>query len=144
MAGTSSDAAGRLVVFYDGVCALCNRTVRFFMNRDRHRVLSFAPLQGPTFEALRRQVRLPPGSESVIYVRGYGTPTPSVYARSEATLQILRDLGGVCRVVSWARIIPRFIRDTLYDWIARRRYRWFGRYEACRRPETDDATRLLP
>ncbi len=136
--------AGRPVIFYDGVCALCHRAVRFLIARDRAGVLRFAPLQGETFEALRAAMPREDGLDSVIYVRGYGSGNARVFVRSEAVLQALRDIGGFWRVVSWARIIPRFMRDGLYDVVARHRYEWFGRYDECRLPTPRQRDQLLP
>ena len=135
---------GRSVVFFDGVCALCNRSMRFLINRDRGGVLSFAPLQGATFALFRASTTLEEGLDSIVYVRGYGTGSPRTFVRSDAVLQALRDLGGFSRVLSWLRIIPRFLRDGVYDLIARNRYRWFGRYEECRLPTPRDRAQLLP
>ena len=140
-AGTN-EKTGLNVVFFDGVCALCNGSVRLFIRRDRNTVLSFAPLQGETFATLN--ARLEAGLDSMVYVRGHGTDQRQVYVRSEAVLQILRDLGGFWRVVSWARIVPRFLRDPIYDLIARKRYRWFGRYDECRLPTPRQKEQLLP
>lgn len=134
----------RRVVFFDGVCALCNRSVRFLMARDRHGVLYYAPLQGETFRALTETIQVSDGLDSIVYVRGYGTQTPALFVRSEAFVQIMYDLGGVKRMVSWCRIVPRFIRDAVYDWIARHRYRWFGRYDECRVPDDGGRDRLMP
>ncbi|MCH8200545.1 MAG: DUF393 domain-containing protein [Chloroflexi bacterium] len=138
------DDADRPVIFYDGVCALCHFAVKFLIARDRAGVLRFAPLQGETFAAFRAATPGQDGLDSVIYVRGYGSGDLRVFVRSEAVLQALRDIGGVWRVVSWARIIPRFIRDGLYDLIARRRYGWFGRYDECRLPTPRQRDQLLP
>ncbi len=138
------EAGGRSVVFFDGVCALCNRSMRFLINRDRDGILSFAPLQGETFASFRASTTLEEGLDSIVYVKGYGTGSPRAFVRSDAVLQALHDLGGFSRVLSWLRIIPRFVRDGVYDLVARHRYRWFGRYEECRLPTTTDRARLLP
>ncbi len=135
---------GRSVVFFDGVCALCNRSIRFLINRDRGGVLSFAPLQGETFASFRASTTLEDGLDSIVYVRGYGTGSARAFVRSEAVLQALHDLGGVSRVLSWLRIVPRFLRDGVYVLIARHRYRWFGRYDECRLPTPRDRAQLLP
>ena len=138
------DEAGHCVIFYDGVCALCHFAVRFLIARDRDGVLRFAPLQGETFAAFCAATPRQDGLDSVIYVRRYGSGEARVFVRSEAILQALRDIGGFWRVVSWARIIPRFMRDGLYDLIARRRYGWFGRYDECRLPTPRQRDQLLP
>lgn len=135
---------GRSVVFFDGVCALCHGTMTRLIDEDRERILHFAPLQGESFAALREAVTLPASLDSVIYVRDHGTDEPRVFVRSDAILQIARDLGGFWRVVSWARIIPRPLRNWLYDGIAAHRYRWFGQYEACRLPTPQEREQLLP
>ena len=138
------DEADLAVIYYDGVCALCHFAVRFLIARDRAGVLRFAPLQGETFATFRGATPRQEGLDSVIYVRGYWSGDARVFVRSEAVLQALRDIGGVWRVVSWARIIPRFIRDGLYDLVARRRYGWFGRYDECRLPTPRQRDQLLP
>ncbi len=138
------DKTDLAVIFYDGVCALCHFAVKFLIARDRAGVLRFAPLQGETFATFRGATPPQDGLDSVIYVRGYGSGDARVFVRSEAVLQALSDIGGVWRVVSWARIIPRFIRDGLYDLVAHRRYGWFGRYDECRLPTPRQRDQLLP
>lgn len=125
------------IVFYDGVCALCNSTMNFLIQEDRDRVLRFAPLQGETAAE-----RIPAGKsqgDSIVFLRG-----DDVVMKSGAILAILSELGGFWRVVSWARIIPRALRDLVYVWIAKNRYRWFGQYDACRIPTAEVAEQLLP
>lgn len=134
---------GRNVVFYDGVCGLCHRTVQFLIGEDRAGVLAFAPLQGETFAALRREA--PPGdADSLVYVRGLGDGPPKPALRSAAVLGALADVGGFWRVISWARVIPRPIRDRAYDFVARHRYAWFGRSDECRLPTPRQREQLLP
>lgn len=142
----SGDPTVRRVVFFDGVCGLCDRSVRFLIARDHERILRYAPLQGetaaaePALSALRRGGG--PELESVLYVRGAGDAA-EVFARSDAALAILHDLGGIWRVLSWARWIPRPIRDWVYNFVARNRYRWFGRFDSCRLPSPDEAELFL-
>ncbi len=131
-------------MFYDGVCALCDRSVRLLIRIDRRRVLSYAPLQGETFARLAERVDLPAGLDSMVYVRGLDTDEPQVFVYSDGSLQILRDVGGFWRVVSWLRVVPRPLRNAVYRWIARHRYKWFGRYDECRLPSPKQAEQLLP
>lgn len=137
-------SAARNVVFFDGVCALCNRSMKLLIRFDRGRVLAFAPLQGETFKAFGATTTLDEGLDSIVYVRGLGRDDAAAYVRSDAILQSLHDVGGLWRVVSWLRIIPRPLRDGVYDFIAARRYRWFGRYDECRVPTPRQREQLLP
>ncbi len=132
------------LVLYDGVCALCNRTVQYLLDHDTHGILRFAPLQGETVkEVWARHPGKDPGLKSVVYVRGYGTPEEVLFFRSRAILEIMADLGGKWRLLVLAKLIPGPVRDLVYDWIARHRYAWFGRYEQCRLPEKGTENRFL-
>ena len=140
------EGAVRRVVFFDGVCALCNDSMRFLIGEDRGRMLRFAPLQGQTAASEPAVARILERDaaelKSVIYLRESGAQS-EVLTRSDAALAILDDLGGFWRLLSWSRIVPRPLRDLAYDWIGRNRYRWFGRLEACRLPRKDEAALFL-
>lgn len=133
-------SANRPIVFFDGVCALCNRWVDRMLRCDRDGVLAFAPLQG---ETARRLLDLPAGEvpESLVLLEGGELRT-----RSSAVLSALRLLGGRWRLLARAlRMIPSPIRDGLYDRVARNRYRWFGRRPSCRLPAGElERSRFLP
>lgn len=140
---TGATSTHRYVVFYDGVCGLCNRTVRFLLAVDRTRVLSFAPLQGAAADDLRRRHGLSEELETLIFVEDYGSERERLASRSTGVLRILARLGGFWRVVSWLRILPSPIRDFVYRVVARYRYRWFGKYETCPLPSAQTAERFL-
>jgi predicted DCC family thiol-disulfide oxidoreductase YuxK len=142
--GPRRAASGRSVVFFDGHCALCNRSMKLLIDEDRARVLSFAPLQGETFKAFGGTTTLKQDLDSIVYVRGFGSDEARVLVRSGAVLGALRDVGGFWRVVSWLRFVPRPLRDRVYDFIAAHRYKWFGRYDTCRLPTPHDRVELLP
>ena len=112
-------------IFYDGHCGLCHRLVRFVLAADRHgRAFRFAPLDGETFRAKvpeSARVNLP---DSVVVPTADG----SLLVRSAAVLYILHRLGGGWRALGAVlRLVPRPLRDGLYDWIAGIRYRLFAR-----------------
>ena len=133
------------LIIFDGVCVLCNRWVRFLSKIDRSRVLRFAPLQGRTAHAvLTRHPELAAPAETVLLVRNFGRKNETVLLRSAAVLAILTEVGGLWRVFSCLRIVPRFLRDRLYDFIAARRRGWFGKYDACPLPTPDLRARFLP
>jgi predicted DCC family thiol-disulfide oxidoreductase YuxK len=129
------------IVFYDGVCGMCDRTVQFLLKHDTAQRLKFAPLQG---ETAKQRTDLPGDLKSIAFVTNHGTAQEQLYFRSEAVLQILKQLGGFWSVVSWLRIIPRPLRDAIYNAVAQRRYRWFGKFDVCRVPTPEMRARFLP
>ena len=130
-------------MLYDGECGLCDRSVRFLLPRDSGRVLTFAPLQGPTAESLRGRLNVPRDFDSMLFVRDAGTSAESLLVRSSAVLQIFDVVGGGWRVLSWLRVVPRPLRDAVYAFVAKRRTVWFGRLPACRVPNAADRDRFL-
>jgi len=128
-----------VLIYYDGLCGLCDRFVRFVLVRDRRGRYRFAPLQGETARA-----RLPnlPDSEALTTV--ILEQEGRFRIRSDAALAILAGLGGAWRAATLLRVIPRPLRDAVYDWIARHRFRWFGRREECRVPGPPERERFLP
>jgi predicted DCC family thiol-disulfide oxidoreductase YuxK len=118
------------MLFYDGHCGLCHRAVKFVLRHDRSgNTFRFAPLQGPTFQArvpAERRSGLP---DSIVVLTAQG----SLLVRSNAFLHILRRLGGGWKVLAGVlAVIPRPVRDAVYDFIARIRFRIFGmRQEWC-------------
>jgi predicted DCC family thiol-disulfide oxidoreductase YuxK len=112
------------MLFYDGHCALCHGAVKFVLKRDRTgNAFRFAPLQGETFRArVPENVRATlPDSVAVLTENG------ALLTRSDAFLCILARLGGIWKFTgNVLRIVPRFLRDLIYDFIARVRYRVFG------------------
>ena len=121
-------------MLYDRECGLCDRSVRWLARRDRRGVLVFAPLQGETSRRLAAEV--PGFSPDLSGMALVDTDTRLVWRGSDGTLEALRRLGGVWRVVSWLRLVPRTVREPVYQWIARHRMRWFGRTTVCARPES--------
>lgn len=112
-------------LFYDGHCALCHGTVKFVIKRDRTgTTFRFAPLQGETFQALV-PVEKRAGLPDSIVIR---TADGSLLARSDAVVRLLERLGGGWRILgAILAAIPRGLRDAVYDFIARIRYRVFGK-----------------
>jgi predicted DCC family thiol-disulfide oxidoreductase YuxK len=134
------------VVFYDGVCGLCNRTVQFILTRDRREEFRFAPLQGPLANRILRAHGIDPSDLDTIYVAVNCDQSSKerLLARSDAALFVLRELGGIWRVGAWfLRSLPRRVRDWGYNVIARNRYRIFGRYETCPIPSESTRARFL-
>tara|TARA_A100001037_G_C14752389_1_gene458141 strand:- start:25 stop:471 length:447 start_codon:yes stop_codon:yes gene_type:complete len=131
------------IVFFDGVCNLCNRSVDFVLRVDRRRVFRFASLQGETARLAesRLPVREPDaGSWSMVLLDDSGC-----YERSEAALRVMKKLGGGAGFLGCLGLcVPKFLRDGVYRIIARKRYDWFGRKESCRLPSLEEQAVFLP
>jgi len=132
-----------LVMLYDGVCWFCNTLVQAVIKRDRRGTLRFAALQSNYGQAvIARHVELK-GVDSVVWLRTSATGEERVVTRSDAALQLAGYLGGPWRLLLAAYIMPRPIRDFIYDLFARYRYKLFGRYDTCLLPSPAARARFL-
>ena len=133
------------LVLYDGVCGLCDRLVRFLLARDRLDRLRFAPLQGP----LARRELVPRGLDpadldTVVVLAGWPEADARLFTRSRAVLHAAGELGAGWRALTaTARLVPQGLADAIYAGVARRRYRLFGRFEACPLPRPEWRHRFL-
>lgn len=126
------------IVFFDGVCGLCNSFVDFAMPRDKRQRLVFAPLQGETAEQLLSEDQR--NLDTVVLRSSNG-----VFTHSSAIVRVLWSVGGVwsvCGTLLW--LVPKPIRDLGYRVFASQRYRLFGKKETCRLPTPEEAGRILP
>jgi len=129
-----------ILVFFDGVCHLCQGTVKFILKRDRNRRFAFAPLQGETAQAyLDMTVEENTSPESVI-VWHQGKKLE----RAAAIFYILLYLPWPWKLLSVFRFLPSFVSDPLYRFVARNRYRWFGRSASCMMPRPEWKEQFLP
>jgi predicted DCC family thiol-disulfide oxidoreductase YuxK len=135
---------GGPVLFYDGVCGLCNHTVQFILRHDRKALFRFAPLQSAyAVEVLGRHGRDPRDLDTMYLLLDAGTPRERLLSRSDGILAAMDGLGGVWRVLALGRVLPRSWRDRGYGFVARHRYRWFGRYDSCPLPSPEVQARFL-
>lgn len=132
-----SNLKTKRIVFFDGVCHLCNGFVDRTIRLDKGRTLLFAPLQGKTAEALLPKEQRESLQSLLYYDNG------RVYSQSDAIIRIGRNL-PFPHSLSWIMaIVPRFIRDFFYAKIAANRYSLFGKSEFCRLPESHEKEYLL-
>ena len=133
-----SDPAAPVLLF-DGLCTLCDRSVQFVLDHDRDGVLRFASLQSPVGQGLLRRCGLTDaGLDSLVLVEGR-----ACHVRSEAALRVAAHLDAPWRWMTAARVVPRVLRDQVYDWVAGNRLRWFGARTECRVPGPDVRDRFL-
>ena len=123
------------IIFFDGYCGLCDRFVTEIFLKDKKHVFHFAPLQGPTASKLQlKEIKI----DSVVYYKSGKT-----YLKSQAVLEIFKDLGGFYSLFGVLKIIPVSLRDLAYDFIARNRYGWFGQTQSCRLPSESEKAYFL-
>jgi predicted DCC family thiol-disulfide oxidoreductase YuxK len=131
------------VLLYDGVCGVCNSAVRTILRFDRRGTLRFAALDS---EFARSVIERHPGLagvDSAVYVRNAGEPGETVDVRSTALLRVAGYLGGWWRLAQVGFVVPRTIRDRLYEGFASVRYRIGGRHETCPIPTAETRARFL-
>lgn len=126
-----------LILFYDGHCNLCHYAVRFVSKRDKKKRFFFAPLQGGTAAARLSQEIL--NVDTVVLLEG-----GKVFIKSKAAFRVLRLLGFPWNLLSAFNVFPKKLTDWVYDAIARRRNRMWGRREVCEMPDLADPIRFLP
>ncbi len=126
------------ILFFDGVCNLCNASVDFVVQHESCSTLRFASLQGETAKKLLGEEKAKALSSLVLW------HADATYERSTAALKVARYLRAPWRWLRVLGLVPRPLRDLVYDWIARNRYRWFGKKDTCRVPTPYERERFLP
>ncbi|QDT65464.1 thiol-disulfide oxidoreductase DCC family protein [Calycomorphotria hydatis] len=138
-AGTTSATEAERILYFDGVCGMCNSFVDFVIRRDPGGKIVFAPLQGET-AAEKLPHEWTSDMQSVVY-----TLDGHNYRQSPAVVRVLWTLGGVWGFFGWLLwLVPLPLRNLGYGWVARVRYRLFGKKEACRMPTPEERNRFLP
>ena len=124
------------LILFDGVCNFCNSTINFIIKKDQKDQFRFASLQsklGQTFVD-----KLPSYTDSIIYIRNN-----QILLKSMAAVYIAKDLGYPYRLLTIFRLIPTSWRDKFYDYIAKNRYRWFGKKEQCEIPSEQSREKCI-
>jgi predicted DCC family thiol-disulfide oxidoreductase YuxK len=120
-------AEEKKIILFDGVCNLCSSSVRFILKHDKKNQFLFSSLQGKTGQAYLKKFNLPADAfNSFMLVEG-----DHLYTRSSGALRMLKYLGNGWQLLYAFIIVPKFIRDGVYNFIAKNRYRWFGKKEEC-------------
>lgn len=127
------------ILLFDGVCNLCDGSIQFIIPQDPEGKLRFAPLQSELGRTVRRQAGLSTDTLETVVLVDDGL----AYTKSDAAIRIGEHLGGIYRLLSLGRLVPRRLRDRLYDFVAANRYNWFGRKDQCMVPDEDVSDRFL-
>jgi len=129
----------RPVLLFDGVCNLCSGAVQFIIKRDKKKQFLFASLQSESGSTLLKKFNLPANDlNSFVLAEG-----DKIYTRSTAALRVAKKLGGGWKLLYGLMIVPQFIRNAVYDVIARNRYKWFGKKDECMIPTPQLKERFL-
>ena len=142
--GSSLNSENRTnhIVFYDGYCVLCSRSIDFILSRDSLATFRFASLQSDFAQKILPELGYPvvniQNLSNIVYLRHN-----DIKIKSDAILSILWDLGGIYKASRLVYCLPRVIRDFSYDRLAKLRYRIFGKRDSCRVPTLQEKTRFL-
>ncbi|MEJ7588546.1 MAG: thiol-disulfide oxidoreductase DCC family protein [Ferruginibacter sp.] len=131
--------AGEPIILFDGICNLCNTAVTFVIKRDKRSRIKFATLQSDTGRQLLEQYHLPTGIFNSFVLIEQGV----AYRGSTAALKVSKYLAALWPAMYGFIIVPAIVRDGLYQWIAKNRYKWFGKQEQCMVPTPEITNRFL-
>lgn len=127
------------IILFDGVCNLCNGAVQFIIRHDPNEKFLFASLQGETGQQILKQFGLPFSDfNSFVLLQD-----DKIFSKSTGALKVARQLKGAWKLLYIFIIVPRFMRDAVYRWIAKNRYKWFGQQQQCVIPTPQLQARFL-
>ena len=130
---------GSPILLFDGVCNLCNNSVQFVIKKDKKKQFYFTALQSNAGQQLLKQYQLSPNKfDSFVLIENN-----QAYTRSTAALRVVKRLSGAWPLLYIFIIVPPFIRNTIYDWVAQNRYKWFGKSDSCMMPTPELSARFL-
>jgi predicted DCC family thiol-disulfide oxidoreductase YuxK len=127
------------ILLFDGICRFCNQSVQFVIRHDKHGKFKFAALQSSIGQELLKKYTLPTNDfSSLVLVK-----ENSCYTKSAAVLQVCLGLGGLWRILYLFIVIPKPLRDGIYNLVAKNRYKWFGKHDHCMIPTPEVRKRFL-
>ncbi|MGX1930050.1 thiol-disulfide oxidoreductase DCC family protein [Flagellimonas sp. 2504JD4-2] len=131
---------GKKLILFDGVCNLCNGAVQFIIKRDKKDSFRYAPLQSEIGERLIAERAIDTSKvDSIILIE----PGVAYFTKSDAALRIAQDFGGLWKGMVFFTWIPKVFRDAIYNLVAKNRYKWFGRKDACMIPTPEIHAKFL-
>ena len=128
------------IILFDGVCHLCNASVEFVIQHDKKDIFRFVAIQSDLGTAIIKHIGI--DSKNIDSIVLY-EPGVAYYYKSTAALEIVKDLSGLFHYASLFRIIPTFLRNPIYDYVATNRYKWYGKQDSCMIPKPEMENRFL-
>lgn len=127
------------IILFDGVCNFCNAAVNFVLKQDKKGVFRFAALQSEAGQKLSEQYNLPGENfKSFVLIENR-----KVFQKSKAALKVLNHLPWYWKEMQLLKVVPTFLRDAIYDFVAKNRYKWFGKKQQCMIPTAAMKSRFL-
>jgi len=126
------------IILFDGICNFCNSSVNFIIDRDKKNHFKFSPLQSEFANEFFTKNKIENNFDSIVLIEN-----GKLYKKSTAALKIAKHLNGFWKIAYIFIIIPPFIRNFFYDIIAKYRYKWFGRKDACMIPEENVRNKFI-
>lgn len=128
------------IILFDGVCNLCNSTVQFIIKNDKKDIFRFVALQSELGKEICEYIGIDQNKIDSIVLYN---PSVAYYYKSSAVLEIASDLGGTYSLLTAFKILPEKLRNFIYDYIAKNRYKWYGKKESCMIPTPELKTKFL-
>lgn len=128
------------IILFDGVCNLCDSSIQFIIKHDKKDLFRFVALQSEIGMEIIKHIGVDTSKiDSILLYE----PGKAYYYKSEAALKIAKELGGIYTAISWFGILPKFLTNSVYDYIAKNRYKWYGKKDACMIPTPELKAKFL-
>lgn len=128
------------IILFDGVCNLCDSSVQFIIRHDKKDIFRFVALQSEIGLEIIKHIGIDTSKiDSILLYE----PGKAYYYKAQAALKIAKELGGIYTAISWFSILPNFLTNKVYDYIAKNRYKWYGKKEACMIPTPELKAKFL-
>ena len=128
------------IILFDGVCNLCDSSIQFIIKHDKKDLFRFVALQSEIGMEITKHIGVDTSKiDSILLYE----PGKAYYYKAEAALKIAKELGGIYTAISWFGILPKFLTNSVYDYIAKNRYKWYGKKDACMIPTPELKAKFL-
>lgn len=128
------------IILFDGVCNLCDATVQRIIENDKNDVFKFAAIQSEIGQEIIKHIGVDTAkTDSIILYE----PGQAYYYKAEAAMQIAKEMGGWYSVIGWFTFLPKGLSNAVYDYVARNRYKWYGKKSECMIPTPELKTKFL-